>query len=72
MSAGWLIAIILGIGAVAYFFAAQRARVQAEGSTRSGKDVPHSLPTYHGWLAFIIFAIQNRPQEVERVLQLAR
>lgn len=25
-----------------------------------------------GWLAFIILAIQNRPQEVERVLQLAR
>lgn len=57
MSAGWLIAIILGIGAVAYFLAAQRARVQAAGSTRSGKDVPHSLPTYHGWLAFIIATI---------------
>lgn len=52
MSAGWIVAIVLGIGAVAYFFAAQRARVQRDGIDRS-KQVPHSLPTYHGWLAFI-------------------
>ena len=57
MSAGWVVAIILAIGAVAYFFAAQRARIQSDGSTRRGSDVPHSLPTYHGWLAFILAAI---------------
>ncbi|MDB5540425.1 MAG: phosphate transporter permease [Devosia sp.] len=56
MSVGWIVAIVLGIGAVAYFFAAQRARAQREGIDRS-KQVPHSLPTYHGWLAFILAAI---------------
>jgi phosphate transport system permease protein len=52
MSAGWVVAIVLAIGAVAYFLAAQRARAQRDGSDRT-KEVPHSLPTYHGWLAFI-------------------
>lgn len=52
MSAGWVVAIVLAIGAIAYFFSAQRARVQRDGSDRA-KEVPHSLPTYHGWLAFI-------------------
>jgi phosphate transport system permease protein len=58
MSGGWLVAIILGIGAVAYFFAAQRARVQADGVDRSNKgEIPHSLPAYHGWLAFLFAVI---------------
>src|SRR5690606_25951169 len=57
MSGGWLIAIILGIGAAAWFFAAQRARVQAGGANRGKGDVPHSLPAYHGWLAFIFATV---------------
>ena len=58
MSGGWIVAIILGIGAVSYFFAAQRARAQSDGVDRSGKgDIAHSLPAYHGWLAFIFSAI---------------
>ena len=52
MSAGWVVAIVLAIGAIAYFFAAQRARLQRDGTDRA-EQVPHSLPTYHGWLAFI-------------------
>jgi len=57
MSGGWLVAIILGIGAVAYFFAAQRARVQAAGANRAHGEIPHSLPAYHGWLAFIFATV---------------
>jgi len=58
MSVGWVVAIILGIGAVAYFFAAQRARAQADGVNRaSATEIPHSLPAYHGWLAFILATI---------------
>ena len=57
MSGGWLIAIILGIGAVAWFFAAQRARIQASGASRGAGEVPHSLPAYHGWLAFIFATV---------------
>ncbi len=53
MSAGWLIAIILGIGAVAYFLSAQKARAQSAAADRQKGEVPHSLPAYHGWLAFI-------------------
>lgn len=53
MSAGWIIAIILGIGAVAYFIAAQRARAQSASADRGKGENPHSLPAYHGWLAFI-------------------
>ncbi|WP_423069108.1 phosphate ABC transporter permease subunit PstC [Devosia sp. CN2-171] len=53
MSAGWLVAIILGIGALAYFFSAQRARLQRDQVDRA-KEVPHSLPLYHGWFAFLI------------------
>jgi phosphate transport system permease protein len=53
MSAGWIVAIILGIGAVAYFLAAQRARTQSASADRSKGETPHSLPAYHGWLAFI-------------------
>ena len=53
MSAGWLVAIILGIGALAYFFSAQRARAQRDQGDRS-KEVPHSLPLYHGWFAFLL------------------
>lgn len=56
MSAGWVVAIVLAIGAVAYFFSAQRARVQRDGTDRA-KEVPHSLPTYHGWLAFIFATV---------------
>ncbi|CAN7159210.1 phosphate ABC transporter permease subunit PstC [Devosia sp. LjRoot16] len=56
MSAGWVVAIVLAIGALAYFFAAQRARVQRDGTDRS-KEVAHSLPTYHGWLAFIFATV---------------
>lgn len=56
MSAGWVVAIVLAIGAVAYFLAAQRARAQRDGSDRA-REVPHSLPTYHGWLAFIFATI---------------
>ncbi len=56
MSAGWVIAIVLAIGALAYFFSAQRARVQRDGTDRA-KEVPHSLPTYHGWLAFIFATV---------------
>lgn len=56
MSAGWVVAIVLAIGALAYFFAAQRARVQRDGTDRA-KEVPHSLPTYHGWLAFIFATV---------------
>jgi phosphate transport system permease protein len=58
MSGGWIVAIILGIGAVSYFFAAQRARAQADGVDRNGKgEIAHSLPAYHGWLAFIFSVI---------------
>jgi phosphate transport system permease protein len=57
MSGGWLIAIILGIGALAWFSAAHRARAQAVDATRNGGDIPHSLPAYHGWLAFIFAVI---------------
>jgi phosphate transport system permease protein len=53
MSAGWLVAIILGIGALAYFISAQRARAQRDQVDRS-KEVPHSLPLYHGWFAFLL------------------
>jgi len=53
MSAGWLVAIILGIGALAYFFSAQRARAQRDLVDRK-KEVPHSLPLYHGWFAFLV------------------
>lgn len=56
MSAGWVVAIVLAIGALAYFFSAQRARVQRDGTDRA-KEVPHSLPTYHGWLAFIFASV---------------
>ena len=57
MSGGWLVAIILGIGAVTYFFAAQRARAQADGVNRAtSSEIPHSLPAYHGWLGFM-FAV---------------
>ena len=56
MSAGWIVAIVLGVGAISYFFAAQRARVQRDGVDRT-KQVAHSLPTYHGWLAFIFATI---------------
>ncbi|MBN9360973.1 MULTISPECIES: phosphate ABC transporter permease subunit PstC [unclassified Devosia] len=56
MSAGWVVAIVLAIGAIAYFFSAQRARVQRDASDRS-KEVPHSLPTYHGWLSFIFATV---------------
>lgn len=56
MSAGWVVAIVLVIGAVAYFLAAQRARAQRDSSDRA-KQVPHSLPTYHGWLAFIFATV---------------
>jgi len=57
MTGGWIIAIILGIGALAYFLAALRARALAEGTDRSTGEIAHSLPTYHGWLAFILSAI---------------
>ncbi len=53
MSAGWLVAIILGIGALAYFLAARRARSQRDLVDRA-KEVPHSLPLYHGWFAFLV------------------
>ncbi len=53
MSAGWLVAIVLGIGVLAYFFSAQRARAQRDQVDRS-KEVPHSLPLYHGWFAFLL------------------
>jgi len=54
MSAGWVISIILAIGAVAWFFSAHRARLQARASRAPGAPVMHSLPAYHGWLAFIV------------------
>lgn len=57
MSGGWLIAIILGIGALAWVLAARRARAQAAGADRGKGEVPHSLPAYHGWLAFIFAVI---------------
>jgi phosphate transport system permease protein len=57
MSGGWLIAIILGLGALAYFFAARRARFQAHAASRQNNEIPHSLPTYHGWLAFILTTV---------------
>ncbi len=57
MSGGWIVAIILGIGAISWFLAAQRARAQAEGVDRSSGEIAHSLPTYHGWLAFIFSAV---------------
>src|SRR5690349_16855312 len=57
MSAGWVVAIVLAIGAVAFFFAARRARLQA--SNRNRDLVPHSLPAYHGWLAFIFAVIPS-------------
>ncbi|MDC9823443.1 phosphate ABC transporter permease subunit PstC [Devosia sp. ZB163] len=53
MSAGWVVAIVLAIGAVAYFFAAQRARTQRDGADRRTEQA-HSLPTYHGWLSFLL------------------
>lgn len=53
MSAGWLVAIVLGIGALAYFFSVQRALTQRAQVDRS-KEVPHSLPLYHGWFAFLL------------------
>ncbi len=56
MSAGWVVAIVLAIGAVAYFLAAQRARAQRAATDRA-TEVPHSLPTYHGWLAFIFATV---------------
>jgi phosphate transport system permease protein len=54
MSTGWLIAIVIGIGAVAYLMAAQKARGLAAAADRSKGEVPHSLPAYHGWFAFIL------------------
>jgi phosphate transport system permease protein len=53
MSTGWLVAIVIGIGAVAYLMAAQKARAIAAAADRSRGEVPHSLPAYHGWFAFI-------------------
>ncbi len=53
MSAGWLVAIILGIGALAYFVSAQRARLQRD-QVDGIREVPHSLPLYHGWFAFLL------------------
>ncbi len=54
MSTGWLVAIVIGIGAVAYLMAAQKARALAAAADRSKGEVPHSLPAYHGWFAFIL------------------
>lgn len=53
MSTGWLVAIVIGIGAVAYLMAAQKARALAAAADRSKGQIPHSLPAYHGWFGFI-------------------
>ncbi len=49
MSALLVLAIVLAIGAVAYFVARQRAAVLDGGKVR-----PHSRAHYHGWWAFLL------------------
>jgi len=52
MSATLVLAIILAIGVVAFVVGRQRALGQRDSSVK-----PHSLPSYHGWWAFLLAVV---------------
>ena len=52
MSATLVLAIIAAIGVVAFVIGRQRAAAQRDGAVK-----PHSLPSYHGWWAFLLATV---------------
>ncbi|CDP51414.1 Phosphate transport system permease protein PstC [Devosia sp. DBB001] len=52
MSATLVLAIIVAIGVVAFVIGRQRAVAQRDGAAKS-----HSLPSYHGWWAFLLATV---------------
>ena len=49
MSLSLVFALVVAVGAVAFFFGRQRAASQDNGTVKA-----HSRPHYHGWWAFLL------------------
>ena len=49
MSLSLVFALVVAVGAVAFFFGRQRAASQDNGAVKA-----HSRPHYHGWWAFLL------------------